>query len=851
MPVDSVAGFTGYNGDAAAQGGNGDGLPDQGEFSSPVRGSLLGKALTAQQVFNFGFLLPFAPESPDFFLIPGDNQVTVLWRPSPTEQTGDPFFQVASQPTITDPVTGIVGPNPLYDPNYRQFDVEGYRIYRGRVDSPNELALIAQFDYQGTFITDFTSQVSVDGQLLTSCAPELGVNDPVAIDTTVAPPDTTFGCPVVFDSLVPGVAPAASIDIPLVGPIIQVVRGDRTTLATGEAIILKADTALTGSESGRTPELSDNGVPFTYLDNGVRSNIRYFYSVTAFDVNSIQSGPSNIESPRNTKSITPQSEASNFQNTATLTNNIVGRGIAQDSVLTSEPSLDPATGKFSGPFPPANGGELQFAGQFARQVIAAPGAVSVRLDSLTLGSAYDVTPNTYFMTATGGDGTTFPLTIGVTQGQTDGDGTGNGVFSAVPVDPTLAERFGGSGAFNLNAEVVQTLPGNYFTNSFGRGCINEADGFALDPGCDYNGARWFDGPSPAQNETVDNPTAGNQKNSAGPAVFTNPNNAGGLTGVAAIHEDRSYQTIDNVWRNIEGVLGGASRAADFNVYWGAGGVVDSVIDVTHNVPVAFGATVGGTWGFLNAADAAAGGSADASATLTAADMGCVEPLKSSAAVQSFIPCTATYVMTQTAVPGPIAYIATGVAIVPASGPGFIMSLPGHFFTFDFGPGGAVPAAGAVWTMRSYTGAIEGGHGDAGDDGNYAFTPVTRPFTAVGAENRLSFNVVNQVAATTKDDLTRVHTVPDPYYVTSQFEQTTDTKIIKFVNLPADCIIRIYSSSGVLVDLVEHHSETFGGAEDWNVRNRNNQVVASGVYFYHIEAGDARRVGRFTVVNFAQ
>jgi hypothetical protein len=72
-----------------------------------------------------------------------------------------------------------------------------------------------------------------------------------------------------------------------------------------------------------------------------------------------------------------------------------------------------------------------------------------------------------------------------------------------------------------------------------------------------------------------------------------------------------------------------------------------------------------------------------------------------------------------------------------------------------------------------------------------------------------------------------------------------------VNLPADCIIRIYSSSGVLVDLFEHHSESFGGAEDWNVRNRNNQIVASGVYFYHIESGGARRVGRFTVVNFAQ
>ena len=94
-------------------------------------------------------------------------------------------------------------------------------------------------------------------------------------------------------------------------------------------------------------------------------------------------------------------------------------------------------------------------------------------------------------------------------------------------------------------------------------------------------------------------------------------------------------------------------------------------------------------------------------------------------------------------------------------------------------------------------------------------------------------------------------MPDPYYVTNAFEQTTDTKIIKFVNLPSQAIIRIYSSSGVLVDLLEHNSSTFGGSEDWDVRNRNNQVVASGVYFYHIESGDARRVGRFTVVNFAQ
>ena len=107
-----------------------------------VPGSLLGKALTAQAVFNNKFLLPFAPDSPEFFLVPGDNQVTVLWRPSKSEDPalgGDPFFTVAKNPTVIDPVSGTPVANPLYDPNYRQFDVEGYRIYRGRVDAPNAL----------------------------------------------------------------------------------------------------------------------------------------------------------------------------------------------------------------------------------------------------------------------------------------------------------------------------------------------------------------------------------------------------------------------------------------------------------------------------------------------------------------------------------------------------------------------------------------------------------------------------------------------------------------------------------------------------------------------------------------
>jgi hypothetical protein len=181
-----------------------------------------------------------------------------------------------------------------------------------------------------------------------------------------------------------------------------------------------------------------------------------------------------------------------------------------------------------------------------------------------------------------------------------------------------------------------------------------------------------------------------------------------------------------------------------------------------------------------------------------------------------------------------------------------MYIAGDVFTFELA-GGALPAAGTVWSLRQYVGAITGGNGAAGNLGPYAYSnpDAVLPLTAVGVDLKSTITVTNQVVAATDNDISKVHTVPDPYYVTNQFEQTTDTKIIKFVNLPNDCIIRIYSSSGVLVTLLEHHSTTFGGAEDWNVRNRNNQVVASGVYFYHIESGDARRVGRFTIVNFAE
>jgi hypothetical protein len=867
--IDTITGYLGFND------GNADGVVTQEEFVVQ-RGSLLGKALVAQSVFDHKFLLPFAPERPDFFLVPGDNQVTVLWAKSLTESVPDPFFAVASSPTSTitnpDNSTSVVV-NPLYDPNFRGLDVEGYRVYRGRTSNPSELTLVAQFDYapdpqgRGVF-QDFRATMNP----VPGCAPELGV---------------ITDCAITFSTPAPGTPFIGSVGVDLVGTVTQVIPGDRVLLANGAAQTLpgKLDSAFVDIARGRlaqgvTTELRNTGVPFLFVDHGVRNSLRYFYAVTAFDVNSSSSGPSSLESARTTKAVTPVRSAVNATSTAAAVKSVADRDGAP---LTDSPvpTLDAATGKFSGPFPgfSTESFDLNFATLVA-DVAAGSNTFKVRLDSLTLGQSGNgalfgnspTTPNLYFYTAQAGTPDAFVFSTstlqtagGVALGGTADTASGVGFFeAAAPVSPAVASRFeAGGSTFKLSGKMTTILPSNVYLSGQGQGCAFVDAGFGDGSGCSYNGARWFNGPSPANNETQDHPNAGNSLLSGAP--LADYNNAGALTGVTVIHEPHAYTTFNREWRNVDWALGGAVRAADFNVYWGAAGLVDSVVDVSNNVQVPFDTTMGGNFGILTTANSGAAGSFDARPTvLTVTDLGCVFPLIGLSGVQGRIPCTATtpYNLSRTATLGTIAFNSDSIVYAqsatlapPAPESGFLFYLPGHVFLMQMP---ALPAQGTVWAMRSYVGAINGGIGAAGDAGPYAFTPAIRPFTAVGALAQVTISASTGTATVAQGDLSHVHTVPDPYYVQSKFEASTDQKILKFVGLPQDAIIRIYSASGVLVRMLEHHGGNYsstsisqGSEIDWDLRNRNNQVVASGVYFYHVEAGDARKVGRFTVVNFAQ
>lgn len=853
--IDSLTGFNGYT-DL-----NGDDVVEQSEFKT-IQGSLLNKSLTAQVIFDNGFLLPFAPVTPNFYLIPGDNSVSIVWQPTASEATGDPYFVVANDPGTP------AEPNLLYDPNYRQYDVEGYRIYRGRVDNAGQLTLVAQFDYAGTEMADFTGQINP----VNTCAPELAV---------------TVACPVPFDFVaLSGVPATVSTSYPLVGQFIQVklgsasrvvvnpgqVPGDECTTASGNScalIIANADTALTSVRNGGYPELQDTGVPFGYIDREPKNNFRYFYSVTAFDINSYQSGPSSLESPRVAKPVTPSVPGSNVV-PPQLTSGLYGAdGQALD---TDRPfTIDAATGRFNGTPPATNG----VTGAFAPLIPALLPALNLTATIDSVNVWYSHNPICNGVTNFGGDGSCYIFYVtfdkdGVKTPFTtvtpwpvwinfDGINTYEAQLGAQPVniDPTAAAKYGIPGTVTGNAAVGiverqyiqfssfegqaarRNLIGNNTAALCGAGLTGCSS--AVSPG----GSRWFQG----DNETLNHPAVSGKVGS-------------GLTGVDTIwapihHVDQNPLTPTTPEAPANSGLiqyfgygwAGVGREADVVLEWGPGGTA-TLTDLSHNVPVPFSPHANASWGFVNDADGDGFISwVDFNYSANVAEWMIDYGLPGPATLAD----TVNYVNTATVQP-----VSTQYTAASATGQGIGLYIDGERYIFQL-TGGALPPAGTKWTLRTYSGTVRAAAGNAADGTlaagttptGYTFSPVVRSPAIPGLQIKFTVSKPTSTVAATNYDLQRVHTVPDPYYVTNGYEATTEAKILQFVNLPTQAIIRIYTSSGILVQMLEHNSTDYSGAEAWNLRNRNNQVVASGVYFYMIEAGDARKVGRFTVVNFAQ
>lgn len=826
-PIDRAAGWISHS-DV-----NGNGRIEQTEVQTLPR-SLLNKSLVAQEVYGKKFLLPAPPEAPNFFLVPGNNQITVVWEPSATETTGDPFYGIASDPASA-----------LFDPNFRQFDVEGYRIYRGR--SQSRLNLIAEFDYDGTYFRDYTGGVHTGG----SCAPELGVFD---------------DCAETFDFPISNTGPYHDYDI--VGELVQVPAGGRVQLADGSVLVLKEDVA--GVTGVTTPVRMENtGVPFAFLDRSVINSVTYVYAVTAFDVNSVNSGPTVLESPQILRTGVPRGPAPGQTIAGELQpQKLLAPDGTELDPTAPLPTIDPATAVFSGPMPPTDGIEVGLATFIPDLLPADGGTITVSIDSIKpgyadgLGNGAVSRPVVYYLTGQG-SGDPVQFTVSVQQEAFDAIEEGSGNFPATNVDSARASLYlGGRESAFIPGKVTVHVAGDYQLATGSRAAANQSPAGASEE----SQPRWWAGDA---NENTPNPTSGGclpWNASCGAASAPLPDitlTAGRLPGVDTLFHIAAYTTVaSRPARDYDAMLAGVVRAADFAVYWGAGGTVDSVFDLTHKVTVPFQADIGPSWGILNASGFAGTNEAltpdQANSVLTWADYLCVAPGPAYMAGVSTLTCGGAAqtpaVLSPTAELSPIAPrssagSAAGVQALAASvtsTTGFMFYLNGHFFVMSMS---AVPAAGTVWNARFFSGNITGPAVNA----EYGFIGATRPPAVPGLRVVVEYTGSRlDYSATQDSSLERIHTVPDPYYVTNNMELSTNRKILKFVNLPAQAIIRIYSLSGVLVDIVEHLDPTGGGEATWDLRNRNNQFVASGVYFYHVETPDGKqRIGRFTVVNFAQ
>lgn len=136
----------------------------------------------------------------------------------------------------------------------------------------------------------------------------------------------------------------------------------------------------------------------------------------------------------------------------------------------------------------------------------------------------------------------------------------------------------------------------------------------------------------------------------------------------------------------------------------------------------------------------------------------------------------------------------------------------------------------------------------GDEVAYA----VRSVDVNGGKSGWTNLTVHETQAPAAESLGKVYVVPNPVLVTSGLSGADRggdiADRIQFMGLTSRCTIRIFSYTGQLIQTIEHDRASFGNP--WYQLTFNNQVVASGVYYFVVEdqaTGD-RATGKFVVIH---
>lgn len=142
------------------------------------------------------------------------------------------------------------------------------------------------------------------------------------------------------------------------------------------------------------------------------------------------------------------------------------------------------------------------------------------------------------------------------------------------------------------------------------------------------------------------------------------------------------------------------------------------------------------------------------------------------------------------------------------------------------------------------------------DFNFGLNPLeSSPIT-----NLVKVWAINDNRAVRENNL-EVVVYPNPYigdgsYNTSGYEDPNRTGFVDherrlhFVNLPAECTLKLFTVSGDLVREIKHPGP-FSNAEThatWDLRSANNELVASGIYIFVVESVQSgKQMGKIVIV----
>jgi hypothetical protein len=155
--------------------------------------------------------------------------------------------------------------------------------------------------------------------------------------------------------------------------------------------------------------------------------------------------------------------------------------------------------------------------------------------------------------------------------------------------------------------------------------------------------------------------------------------------------------------------------------------------------------------------------------------------------------------------------------------------------------------------------------------SYAVTAFDKGDTSLGI-SRLE-NAIGRGKTSTKvymsnspptQDVGRVRVVPNPFIGSSRFNNPNPIETnpwvnrVRFINLPPDATISIFTLAGDLVKIIHSGNVVyvsrdvaitgnFTGIAEWDLTTKNNQEVVSGVYIYVVESNAGTTTGKFTIM----